>query len=177
MCKRKIQISKSIEILSKLCLLTLSRCFSGLFMKVKVKLTTNNLGTFRFHVCPLNQTNSVETEECFNKYPIILSNGSYEYQVPEFQTTFNIEVQLPYVYFEHCAFRWTYETAKDLNGHRRMFRNCADIMIVQNTLFYKFKKFPLLRLRLDPDDLENQRTIVFPYFCSTSTAIIRLLPT
>ncbi|KAK1133216.1 hypothetical protein K0M31_014570 [Melipona bicolor] len=98
-------------------------------MMVKVKLTTNNLGTFRFHLCPLDQTNSLETEECFNKYPIMLSDDSYEYAVPEFQTTFNIEVQLPYIFCEHCAFRWTYETGKDVNGHQKIFRNCADIMI------------------------------------------------
>ncbi|KAF3425741.1 hypothetical protein E2986_11651 [Frieseomelitta varia] len=107
---------------------------SNFTMKVKVKLTTNNLGTFKFHVCPLNQTNSLETEECFNKYPIILSDYdnllSYMYQIPNFQTTFNIEIQLPRISCKHCVFRWTYETTRDLYGRQRIFRNCADITIV-----------------------------------------------
>jgi hypothetical protein len=66
-------------------------------IEIGIELTVNHLGYFLFHLCPLPEVLSLEEEECFEKYPLPLADGSgYKYQVPSNDTGYyNTTVRLP----------------------------------------------------------------------------------
>ncbi|CAK9813288.1 hypothetical protein ANTQUA_LOCUS7565 [Anthophora quadrimaculata] len=113
----------------------------GQIVNVKVKLTANHLGTFRFHLCQLHNIHHVETEECFDEYPLQLADGGYEMNVPSTKMDFEIAVRLPNdLVCEHCVLRWTYRCGNNWGqcdngmsglgcGPQETFRNCADVSI------------------------------------------------
>ncbi|KAG6800966.1 hypothetical protein HZU73_03704 [Apis mellifera caucasica] len=111
-------------------------------INVKLKLTENRLGTFTFNLCPLNETFHLETEKCFNQYPLKLNNiYDYNFQVPNLKTEFNIAVRIPNITCNQCVFRWTYKVGNNFGrcydngnptigcGPQETIRNCADIAI------------------------------------------------
>ncbi|KOC61996.1 hypothetical protein WH47_05885 [Habropoda laboriosa] len=113
----------------------------GQIVNVKVKLTANHLGTFRFHLLELHNIHHVETEEGFDEYPLKLADGGYEVQVPSTKMDFDIPVRLPAeLVCEHCVLRWTYRAGNNWGdcddgtsrlgcGPQETFRNCADVSI------------------------------------------------
>lgn len=120
----------------------------GSIINVKVKLIANDLGHFRFNLCPLEGPNDLETEMCFNQYPLQLYN-SYpddKFYLPNYEKDFYISIQLPpNVICEHCVLRWTYEIGNHVSrcyngevsfgcGSQKTFRNCADIAITLSWL-------------------------------------------
>ncbi|XP_071869145.1 uncharacterized protein [Bombus fervidus] len=114
---------------------------SDAVINVTVKLITNDLGSFKFNLCPLEGPNDLETETCFNQYPLQFDIRNYEFLLPNYQTDFYLSVQLPpKLTCEHCVFRWTYEIGNHAGrcynnqvltgcGSQKTFRNCADIAI------------------------------------------------
>ncbi|XP_053984544.1 uncharacterized protein LOC128879431 [Hylaeus volcanicus] len=114
----------------------------GETININVKLTANHLGTFTFHLCPLTRSNELETEDCFNRNPIQLADGSYTMDVPSGKMEYNVAARLPEnVTCEHCVLRWNYRSGNNWgecdDGHSALgcgpqetFRNCADIAIL-----------------------------------------------
>lgn len=111
-------------------------------INVKLKLTKNHLGTFKFNLCPLNETFHLETEQCFNQYPLKLVNQyNYDFPVPNLKTEFDITVRIPNITCKQCVFRWTYNAENNFGrcyenqnptiqcGLQETIRNCADIAI------------------------------------------------
>ncbi|XP_034176901.2 uncharacterized protein LOC117602697 [Osmia lignaria lignaria] len=111
-------------------------------INVKVQLTANHRGTFRFNLCQLMNEHHVETEECFDEHPLQLADGSYELSVPPSKAKFDIPIRLPANFTcEHCVLRWHYRTGNNWGecedgstglgcGPQETFRNCADVSIL-----------------------------------------------
>lgn len=84
----------------------------------------------------------METEECFNKYPIKLADGSdYFVLKPDVQGDVPIELTLPKgLSCKHCVFRWHWKAENNWGdcddgteavgcGPQEHWRNCSDITI------------------------------------------------
>ncbi|XP_003696457.1 uncharacterized protein LOC100865713 [Apis florea] len=122
----------------------------GQNINVKLKLTDNRFGTFKFNLCPLNETFNLETEECFDQYPLRLINeyNNYEFQVPNVKTEFNITVLMPNITCNQCVFRWTYQAGTNL-GRCYNERNPTIGCGPQETIA------PTLRSNLDKNSRRN----------------------
>ncbi|XP_076234219.1 uncharacterized protein LOC143179082 [Calliopsis andreniformis] len=114
----------------------------GETITVTVKLSANHLGTFSFQLCPLEHPHDLETEDCFNRHPLELTNGSDSLKVEREQMNFDVSLQLPKdVTCEHCVLRWNYRCGNNWGtcddgtsslgcGPQETFRNCADVSIL-----------------------------------------------
>lgn len=112
----------------------------GEVVNVEVKLTTNHKGYFVFEACNLDESGA-ETDECFERYPLELEDGSNKWMVPPGNQVFTVPVRLPSdLSCEHCIIRWTYTggnnwgycadgTGKLGCGPQETFRNCGDVSI------------------------------------------------
>lgn len=50
-----------------------------------VRLTASHKGYFEFSLCPMETEKELETDECFNKYPLPMADDSgYKYPIPTF---------------------------------------------------------------------------------------------
>lgn len=59
---------------------------AGSVIDVTVRLTFSHKGHFEFNLCPLKTEKELETDECFNKYPLSLADDSgYKYPIPTFE--------------------------------------------------------------------------------------------
>lgn len=59
------------------------RYFSGQKIDVEIDLTANHYGIFELKLCPNNNPRSEATQECFDKYPLIVSEtGQEQYVIP-----------------------------------------------------------------------------------------------
>ncbi|KAK0181807.1 hypothetical protein PV327_000004 [Microctonus hyperodae] len=118
----------------------------GQQLQAIVQLTTNHWGTFDFALCPLENMNDMETEECFAKHPIKLADGERKYTIKSGRNgIFKINLILPKgVSCNHCSLRWNYRVANSWgiceDGHEAMgcgaqetFRTCSDIRILPNS--------------------------------------------
>ncbi|XP_014475625.1 PREDICTED: uncharacterized protein LOC106744955 [Dinoponera quadriceps] len=106
-----------------------------------VRLAANHMGYFEFNICPLKHNKELETDECFEKYPVPLADGSgYKFYPPPGNGNLDIKVVLPNITCEHCVVRWHYRTGntwglcengKGANGcgPQETFRSCADVSI------------------------------------------------
>lgn len=117
----------------------------GQQLQAIVQLTTNHWGTFDFALCPLENKNDIETEECFAKHPIKLARGESKYTIKSRRNgIFKINLILPKgVSCSHCSLRWNYRVANSWgvceDGHEALgcgsqetFRTCSDITILPN---------------------------------------------
>ena len=115
---------------------------SGQKIHVAADINANHKGFFKFHLCPLNHSKELEEEECFNKYPLKLVDGSEKYQIPrEGPGLFETHIVLPAgLKCEHCVLRWEYVAANNWGtcddgsavvgcGPQETFRTCSDIRI------------------------------------------------
>lgn len=130
------------------------------------------------YLCPNNNRFHEATQECFDRYPLLVTNTrDVRYLIPSQsrkQETFVYKVKLPQgVTCTQCVIQWTYYTGnmwgKCANGteavgcgNAETFRNCADVSIYTSTgagrppLFVNEKKNPFLLyyrdLRADPNN-------------------------
>ncbi|KAJ8669106.1 hypothetical protein QAD02_000365 [Eretmocerus hayati] len=116
----------------------------GQQIKANVSLDTNHKGYFKFALCPLSKKQPIETEECFKKYPLKLTNGSRLRPIKRWEQGFIlIDLNLPKnLTCEHCSFRWHYRSGNNWHPCRdgagrtgcslnhEVFRGCADIRII-----------------------------------------------
>ncbi|EZA61441.1 hypothetical protein DMN91_003949 [Ooceraea biroi] len=116
---------------------------AGSTIDVTVRLTASHLGHFEFNLCPLKSKTDLETDECFNKYPLPLADGSgYNYPITVYGSKeYTVRLNLPKgVTCDQCVIRWHYRTGNTWgiceNGTKKMgcgpqetFRSCADVSI------------------------------------------------
>lgn len=115
---------------------------AGSTIDVKVRLTASHKGHFEFHLCPLKTRNELETDECFNKYPLQLTTGGYKWPVVTAgKNDHDIKLILPKgVTCENCVMRWHYRTGNSWGicedgsgangcGPQETFRSCSDVSI------------------------------------------------
>ncbi|KAF7987860.1 hypothetical protein HCN44_003723 [Aphidius gifuensis] len=114
-------------------------------INVTIVISANHLGTFEFSLCPLEDEKSIETEECFDKYPLKLSTGEDKYTLTSKKRgLYEISLVLPEgLSCDHCTMRWHWRSANNWGtcadkkkqamgcGAQETFRNCADIKIVK----------------------------------------------
>ncbi|KAK0078728.1 hypothetical protein PV325_002155 [Microctonus aethiopoides] len=108
-----------------------------------VQINANHKGYFKFDLCPLKESDDIETDECFDDYPVLTINGTDKYVMKKIYTgKYEVPLVLPdNLVCDHCSFRWTYVaannwgicgdgTGKDGCGPQETFRTCSDIKIV-----------------------------------------------
>lgn len=80
---------------------------AGEMIELVARLTANHMGYFRYSICPLNHNKELETEECFAKYPLKLSNGSNKYVLKSSKSgDYQMNAYLPSdLTCEHCVLR------------------------------------------------------------------------
>lgn len=116
---------------------------------MEIELTANHYGRFEMYLCPNNNPRYEATQDCFDKYPLLLAETrSVRFFIPneaEKQATFRYKVRLPPgVTCTQCVLQWTYYTGNMWGtckngteavgcGEAETFRNCADIGIYSNT--------------------------------------------
>ncbi|XP_043065760.1 uncharacterized protein [Drosophila bipectinata] len=122
---------------------------AGQEIDVEVELTANHYGRFEILLCPNNNPRQEATQECFDRYPLLISGSrEHRYLIPrdaKKKDIFRYRVRLPpYVTCTQCVLQWTYYTANMWGtcangteavgcGKAETFRNCADIAIISNT--------------------------------------------
>lgn len=129
------------------------RYTAGQEIEVTVEITAQHLGYFEFALCPLNGWRDIETEECFQKYPIFLTNGDSTYQPYTDVGEHKIRLRLPSnVVCDHCSFRWHWRAGNNWGicrngggalgcGAQETFRTCSDIRINRQSerrSYYRF---------------------------------------
>lgn len=100
----------------------------GDVINVTVDLTANHLGYYVFRICPHNNYRTPAKQECLNKYPLELADGSgTRIKVSSnmnLKDTFRL--RLPkHITCEQCVFQWSYYTRLT----HELFQNCADVSI------------------------------------------------
>ncbi|KAH8383100.1 hypothetical protein KR009_006770 [Drosophila setifemur] len=114
---------------------------AGNAITVGLKITTNHLGYFEFHLCNLDYFGG-ESEECFNNHLLRFHDGSQRLHIGTQGGEFDVTVILPDgVTCNHCVLRWTYVGANNWGvcdesgngalgcGPQETFKNCADVSI------------------------------------------------
>ncbi|KDR18540.1 hypothetical protein L798_07358 [Zootermopsis nevadensis] len=114
---------------------------AGSIIKTTTKLTANHAGHVEFRLCPLASKKDLETEDCFEKYPLRLKDGSTSYKIPgKITGEIEIDLVLPDVKCEQCVLQWTYVTGNSWGicedgtgalgcGPQETFRTCSDISL------------------------------------------------
>lgn len=111
----------------------------GSAIKVTVKITANHLGKFKFDICNVDKAN--ESEECFEKYQLLTTDGKTEYEIGSTVGDILVYLRLPSTLTcKHCVLRWTYISGNNWGfcsgtfgklgcGPQETFRTCSDIRI------------------------------------------------
>ncbi|XP_018372860.1 PREDICTED: uncharacterized protein LOC108767449 [Trachymyrmex cornetzi] len=116
---------------------------AGSTIDVTVKLTAAHLGYFEFSLCPLKSNQELETDKCFNTYPLPRADGKgYRYPIAvNVAKEYTISLILPKnVTCKQCVLRWHYNTGNSWGtcedgaqrvgcGPQETFRSCADVTI------------------------------------------------
>ncbi|XP_037869384.1 uncharacterized protein LOC101735378 isoform X2 [Bombyx mori] len=121
----------------------------GQEIEVEVELTANHLGTFVMKLCPNNNPKQEATQECFDRYPLYVSETREDRFLIPLDTAkkevFRYRVRLPpYVTCTQCVLQWTYYTGNMWGicpngteavgcGRSETFRNCADVSVITST--------------------------------------------
>ncbi|XP_018560915.1 uncharacterized protein LOC108903281 [Anoplophora glabripennis] len=112
---------------------------AGSVIDVKIRLTANHLGTFTYSLCKLEDPKAPESgEDCF--IPLMLEDGSSQYNVTSDEFNIINKVQLPEEPCERCVLRWHYTAGNNWGvcddgtsglgcGPQETFRSCSDIVI------------------------------------------------
>ena len=129
----------------------------GSIIKIKVNLTMNHLGNFLFKICNLD-TDKVESDKCFTKWPVKLPSGKNYKLKSSANGQFKITLKLPRnLSCNKCVFQWTWITASNFNicpdgigrkgcGPQEFFRTCSDIKIEKVLRNSRFEIKQTLRL-------------------------------
>ncbi|XP_044746682.1 uncharacterized protein LOC123308180 [Coccinella septempunctata] len=113
---------------------------SGSVINVKVQLTANHRGKFRYSLCVLDDPSKPESgEHCFK--PLKLADGREEYKIGAGERIIHNSLKLPDgLRCNRCVLRWEYIAGNNWGtcpdgrgklgcGPQETFRNCADIKI------------------------------------------------
>ncbi|XP_014610244.1 PREDICTED: uncharacterized protein LOC106790084 [Polistes canadensis] len=111
-------------------------------IKAVVRITANHWGYFKFQICQLSKSKELETEECFERYPLKLEDGSDRYVLKSHDAKdYTMTLILPKnLTCEHCVLRWEYVAANNWGvcedgsekmgcGPQETFKTCSDITI------------------------------------------------
>lgn len=117
-------------------------------IEIVVNLTANHFGRFEIFLCPNNKPRYEATQDCFDKYPLMVSGSqSVKFEIShdtEKKQDFIYTVRLPRgVTCTQCVIQWTYYTGNMWGtcdngteglgcGRPETFRNCADVSIISN---------------------------------------------
>ncbi|XP_061196620.1 uncharacterized protein LOC133204893 [Saccostrea echinata] len=157
---------------------------AGDVIDLAADLTANHVGVFEYRVCPIRDVNIPATQECFDKYPVLITesiDGRYHVNASE-NGVIHMKGRLPpNLSCEHCVLQWRYNTGNrwncDINdrcghglGPQEEFYGCADISITENPDFLKDSRsnkrplhlFEPLEIQLR-NTLENFRSISRDY--------------
>lgn len=112
----------------------------GGVIRAGIRITANHRGHFTFHLC--NMDNSRETDDCYNRNLIRLTNGADRFTLTDFSNRmFYVDLRLPQgLTCRHCVLRWNYRAANNWGtcqdgsgavgcGPQENYRSCADISI------------------------------------------------
>ncbi|XP_045472156.1 uncharacterized protein LOC123678927 [Harmonia axyridis] len=112
----------------------------GSVVNVKIQLTANHKGKFRYSLCVLHDPSRPESgEECFQ--PLRLADGRADYDVSVSERVIHNAVKLPDgLRCDRCVLRWEYTAGNNWGycpdgsgrlgcGAQESYRNCADIRI------------------------------------------------
>ncbi|KAL4707375.1 hypothetical protein ACJJTC_008560 [Scirpophaga incertulas] len=121
----------------------------GQEIEIEIELTANHLGAFVIKLCPNNNPKQEASQECFDRYPLYISDTREDRFVIPLDTDkkeiFRYRVRLPpYVTCTQCILQWTYYTGNMWGicpngteavgcGRSETFRNCADVSVVTST--------------------------------------------
>ncbi|KAK2581714.1 hypothetical protein KPH14_002199 [Odynerus spinipes] len=114
----------------------------GQKIEAVARITANHWGHFKFQICPLSNSKELETEECFERFPLKFEDGSDKYQVPTHEIRdYKMTLVLPEnLTCEHCVLRWEYVAGNNWGicddgteaagcGPQETFKTCSDISI------------------------------------------------
>lgn len=75
-------------------------------------------GFFEFKICPTNDPKKQETQECFDRYPLSLSDGSgYRYYIPTTAALMGVDLVLPQnLTCEFCVLQFCYHTGMEASS-------------------------------------------------------------
>lgn len=112
----------------------------GSTISVTAKITANHKGYFYFRIC--NVDFEKESEACFERNKILISNGSPTYPLPSTESKdYTLSIQLPSnLVCNRCVLQWTYVAGNNWGycpdgrgmlgcGPQEHFRTCSDIRI------------------------------------------------
>lgn len=107
-CLESIKIGVHFLYIDYLRYIISRRYKAGSVINVIVRLTASHLGHFEFNLCPLKTKKELETDECFNTYPLPLADGSgYKYPITTKESKeYTVNLVLPKgVTCEQCVIR------------------------------------------------------------------------
>ncbi|KAK0095715.1 hypothetical protein PV326_007588 [Microctonus aethiopoides] len=80
-----------------------------------VQISANHKGYFKFDLCPLKGPDDIETDECFDDFPVLTINGADKYVMKsKIKGQYEVPLVLPdNLVCDHCSFRWTYVAANN----------------------------------------------------------------
>lgn len=118
---------------------------SGEVISVTVQLTASHKGYFEFKLCPKDNPRKRTTQECLDKYPLQLADGTgTRYNIPNKNgyQLLTVKLRLPEdVTCRDCTFQWKYNAGNSWGadsgggrgclgcGNQEQFYGCADIAI------------------------------------------------
>ena len=86
---------------------------AGDVIDLAADLTANHVGFFEYRVCPVRDLNIPATQECFDKYPVLITesmDGRYHVNATE-NGVIRMQGRLPpNLSCEHCVLQWRYNT-------------------------------------------------------------------
>ncbi|XP_055851257.1 uncharacterized protein LOC129915641 [Episyrphus balteatus] len=109
-------------------------------VRIGVKITTNHLGFFYFHICNLDKFKE-ESEDCFNANKIKFSDGNFKMYIGTKSGMIYPNIILPKgLNCKHCVLRWSYQAGNNWGpcgngtsalgcGPQENFKGCSDIKI------------------------------------------------
>ncbi|CAL1530979.1 unnamed protein product [Lymnaea stagnalis] len=124
---------------------TITRVYQqGQRVTFKIDLTANHKGYFEFKICPTNDPKVKTTQECLDRYPVPLSDGSgTRYTLTSGDSRmYDIDVTLPAgLSCDQCVVQWRYHAGNSWGrdpdgrqcvgcGYQEEFYGCADIKIL-----------------------------------------------
>jgi len=114
---------------------------AGQTIEVVTNIVANHMGYMTYKVCPFQEGVEV-TQECLDKYPLELADGSgTSYDLGRQKGPVKVQVKLPPgLTCERCVFQWHWKCANHWGicddgkgrmgcGPQEFFRGCADIKI------------------------------------------------
>jgi len=116
----------------------LRRYKTGSVIDVTVKLTAAHLGWFEFNLCPLKTNKELETDKCFDMYPLPRADGKgYKYPIAiNVAKDYTISLVLPKnVTCKQCVLRLVLKTISFCLILTLLIRNFKSIINIKKYYF------------------------------------------